>query len=80
MKERPNLDKMIDDIQQIINSDKNSQVRFLHVGTLMDILYLLKEKKEEDQLYPDSCNSCNRQAGCEDGTDLSTRNCGMKNL
>lgn len=28
----------------------------------------------------DACNSCNRRVGCKDGTDLTTRNCGMKTL
>lgn len=49
MKEQPDLNKMIDKIQQIIDSSKNNQVLFLRVGTLMHILYLLKEKEEKNQ-------------------------------
>lgn len=32
------------------------------------------------RIVPDACNSCNRRAGCKDGTDLSTQNCSMKIL
>lgn len=35
-------------------------------------------RKNEGSIYPDACNSCNRRAGCKDGTDLSIRNCSMK--
>ena len=45
MKERPNLDEVIAEIQKMIDESKRSLVRYIHVGTLMDILYLLKEKK-----------------------------------
>ena len=46
MKERPNLDEVIDEIQTMIDENQRSLIRYIHVGTLMDILYLLKEKKE----------------------------------
>ena len=47
MKERPNLDEVITDIQKMIDENQRSYIRYIHVGTLMDILYLLKEKKQE---------------------------------
>lgn len=43
MKERPNLDEVIDEIQKMIDENQRSLIRFIHVGKLMDILYLLKE-------------------------------------
>jgi len=43
-----------------------------------DILKRCSTCHEKGRVYPDACNSCNRRAGCKDGTDLSTRNCGMK--
>ena len=45
MKEQPKLEEVIDLIQKMIDDDRNSLVRFIHVGMLMDILYLLKELK-----------------------------------
>lgn len=45
MKERPNLDDVIADIQKMIDENQRSYIRYIHVGTLMDILYLLKEQE-----------------------------------
>ena len=45
MKERPDLDELINDIQKMIDGNPRSYIRYIHVGTLMDILCLLKEQK-----------------------------------
>ena len=45
MKERPNLEEVIADIQKMIDESQRSYIRYIHVGTLMDILYLLKERE-----------------------------------
>ena len=58
MKERPNLDEMINEIQKMIDENQRSLVRFIHVGTLMDILYLLKEQ-EAIPVVNGKCPSCN---------------------
>ena len=47
-KEQPKLEEVIDLIQKTIDEDQRSLVRFVHVGTLMDILYLLKEQEPRE--------------------------------
>lgn len=51
MKERPNLDEVINDIQKMIDENQRSYIRYIHVGTLMDILYLLKEHEAREPHY-----------------------------
>ncbi len=68
MKERPNLDEVIADIQKIIDENQRSYIRCIHVGTLMDILHLLKEKKPKPIAITTNeygtrsyhCPNCNR--------------------
>lgn len=48
MKEQPKLEEVIDLIQKTIDEDQRSLVRFVHVGTLMNILYLLKEQEPRE--------------------------------
>ena len=74
MKERPNLDEVITDIQKMIDENQRSYIRYIHVGTLMDILYLLKEKKQE-AVEPKLvgvntwiCGKCEALLGWEDFT------------
>ena len=51
MKERPNLEEVIADIQKMIDESQRSYIRYIHVGTLMDILYLLKEQEPKPPHY-----------------------------
>ena len=68
MKERPNLDEVIDEIQTMIDENQRSLVRFIHIGTLMDILYLLKEQEAKKPIYNTEkygdylphCSSCEK--------------------
>lgn len=45
MKKQPNLDEVIADIQKMIDENPRSYIRYIHIGTLMDILYHLKEQE-----------------------------------
>ena len=67
MKERPNLDELINGIQKMIDKNQRSLLRYVHVGTLMDILYYLKEQEPvkavadgEDSYM---CNNCGTVIG-----------------
>ena len=48
MKEQPKLEEVIDLVHKMIDDDQRSLVRFVHVGMLMDILYLLKEQEPRE--------------------------------
>lgn len=67
MKERPNLDEVITDIQKMIDENQRSYIRYIHVGTLMDILYFLKEQEpvravaDGEDSY--RCNNCGTVIG-----------------
>ena len=67
MKERPNLDELINDIQKMIDENQRSLLRYVHVGTLMDILHCLKEQEPVKAIADgeDSymCNNCGTVIG-----------------
>ena len=67
MKERPNLNKVIGEIQTMIDENQRSLVRYIHVGTLMDILHLLKEQEPVEAVADgeDSymCSNCGTVIG-----------------
>ena len=58
MKKRPNLDEAIEEIQKTINKYNNGLLRYVHVGTLTNILYVLKEQ-EAVPVGNGKCPSCN---------------------
>ena len=68
MKERPNLGEILDEIQKMIDENQRSLVRYIHVGTLMDILYLLKEREPKPPVVKENsyglkfyyCPSCGK--------------------
>ena len=66
MKERPSLDEVIADIQKMIDENQRSYIRYIHVGTLMDILYLLKEQEPVKAVADGEdyrCNNCGTVIG-----------------
>lgn len=74
MKERPNLDEVINDIQKMIDESQSSYIRYIHVGTLMDILYLLKEQEPKTVLHREDGEYCPR---C---STITTRAIGVQKL
>ena len=52
MEERPNLDKIIEFVQEQVDLNQMSSIRLVPVKMLTDILCLLKEKKDNDQAKP----------------------------
>lgn len=66
MKERPNLDEVIEEIQKTIY--KYNLPRNIHAGTLMDVLYFLKEQEAKKPIYNEEkygdhlphCSSCEK--------------------
>ena len=69
MKERPNLDEVIADIQKMIDENQRSYIRYIHVGTLTDILHLLKEREPKPPVVKENsygwkfyyCPSCGKE-------------------
>lgn len=74
MKEQPNLEEVITDIQKMIDENQRSYIRYIHVGTLMDILHLLKEKEPKTVLHREDGEYCPR---C---STISTRAIGLQKL